>query len=87
MGVCVNFLKKSFSQSVSEPEFLLSTYNISIDQSKDDYHSETAGDYVLFIISFVYSKKNVKDSKNKQYFTIFMKFNSAGPVGKNGPKF
>ena len=47
VGVCVNFLKKSFSQTVSEPEFLLSTYNISTDQSKDDYHSETAGDYVL----------------------------------------
>ena len=44
---CVNFLKKSFSQTVSEPEFLLSTYNISTDQSKDDYHLETAGDYVL----------------------------------------
>ena len=47
MGVCVNFLKKSFSQTVSEPEFLLSTYNISTDQSKDDYNLETAGDYVL----------------------------------------
>ena len=47
VGVCVNFLKKSFSQTVSEPEFLLSTYNISTDQSKDDYHPETAGDYVL----------------------------------------
>ena len=39
--MCVN------SQTVSEPEFLLSTYNISTDQSKDDYHLETAGDYVL----------------------------------------
>ena len=39
--VCVN------SQTVSEPEFLLSTYNISTDQSKDDYHLEMAGDYVL----------------------------------------
>ena len=47
MRVCVNFLKKSFSLTVSEPEFLLSTYNISTDQSKDDYHLETAGDYVL----------------------------------------
>ena len=47
VGVCVNFMKKSFSQTVSEPEFLLSTYNISTDQSKDDYHLETAGDYVL----------------------------------------
>ena len=45
--VCVNFMKKSFSQSVSGPEFLLSIYNISTDQSKDDYHLETAGDYVL----------------------------------------
>ena len=47
MGVCVQFMKKSFSQTVSEPEFLLSTYNISTDQSKDDYHLVTAGDYVL----------------------------------------
>ena len=47
VGVCVNFMKKSFSQTVSEPEFLLSTYNISTDQSKDDYHLVTAGDYVL----------------------------------------
>ena len=39
--MCVN------SQTVSELEFLLSTYNISTDQSKDDYHLETAGDYVL----------------------------------------
>ena len=45
--VCVNFMKKSFSQTVSEPEFLLSTYSISTDQSKDDYHLVTAGDYVL----------------------------------------
>ena len=45
--VCVNFMKKSFSQSVSEPEFLFSIYNISTDQSKDDSHLETAGDYVL----------------------------------------
>ena len=46
--VCVGiFMKKSFSQSVSEAEFLLSIYNISTDQSKDDYHLETAGDYVL----------------------------------------
>ena len=45
--VCVNFMKKSFSQSVSEPEFLFSTYNISTDQSKDDSNLETAGDYVL----------------------------------------
>ena len=49
MTVCVfvNFMKKLFSQSVSEPEFLFSIYNISTDQSKDDSHSETAGDYVL----------------------------------------
>ena len=47
VGVCVNFMKKSFSQTVSEPEFLLSTYNISTDQSKEDYHLVTAGDYVL----------------------------------------
>ena len=47
VGVCVNFMKKSFSQTVSEPEFLLSTYNISTEQSKDDYHLVTAGDYVL----------------------------------------
>ena len=50
MTVCVcvcDFMKKSFSQSVSEPEFLLSIYNISTDQSKDDYHLETAGDYIL----------------------------------------
>ena len=40
-------MKKLFSQSVSEPEFLFSIYNISTDQSKDDSHSETAGDYVL----------------------------------------
>ena len=45
--VCVNFMKKAFSQSVSEVEFLLSIYNISTDQSKDDYHLEMAGDYVL----------------------------------------
>ena len=45
--VCVNFIKKSFSQTVSEPEFLLSIYNIGTDQSEDDYHLETAGDYVL----------------------------------------
>ena len=45
--VCVNFMKKSFSQSVSEPEFLFSIYNISTDQSKDDSHLGTAGDYVL----------------------------------------
>ena len=45
--VCVNFMKKSFSQSVSEPEFLFSIYNIITDQSKDDSHLETAGDYVL----------------------------------------
>ena len=45
VGVCVNFM--SFSQTVSESEFLLSTYNISTDQSKDDYHLVTAGDYVL----------------------------------------
>ena len=43
--VCVNFMKKSFSQSVLEPEFLLSIYNIR--PIKDDYHLETAGDYVL----------------------------------------
>ena len=47
VGVCVHFMKKSFSQTVSEPEFLLSTYNISTDQPKDDYHLVTAGDYVL----------------------------------------
>ena len=47
VGVCVNFMKKSFSQTVSEPEFLLSTYNISTDQLRDDYHLVTAGDYVL----------------------------------------
>ena len=47
VGVCVNFMKKSFSQTVSEAEYLLSTYNISTDQSKDDYHLVTAGDYVL----------------------------------------
>ena len=47
VGVCVHFMKKSFSQTVSEPEFLLSTYNISTDQLKDDYHLVTAGDYVL----------------------------------------
>ena len=47
VGVCVNFMKKSFSQTVSEPEFLLSTYNISTDQSKEDCHLVTAGDYVL----------------------------------------
>ena len=47
VGVCVHFMKKSFSQTVSEPEFSLSTYNISTDQSKDDYHLVTAGDYVL----------------------------------------
>ena len=45
--VCVNFMKKLFSQSVSEPEFLFSIYSISTDHSKDDSHSETAGDYVL----------------------------------------
>ena len=47
VGVCVNLMEKSFSQTVSEPKFLLSTYNISTDQSKDDYHLEAAGDYVL----------------------------------------
>ena len=47
VGVCVNFMNKSFSQTVSEPEFLLSTYNISTDQSNDDYYLVTAGDYVL----------------------------------------
>ena len=47
VGVWVNFMEKSFSQTVSEPKFLLSTYNISTDQSKDDYHLEAAGDYVL----------------------------------------
>ena len=47
MGVCVNFMEKLFSQTVSEPKFLLSTYNISTDQSKDDCHLEAAGDYVL----------------------------------------
>ena len=47
VGVCVNFMKKSFSQTVSEPEFLLSTYNISTEQYKDVYHLVTAGDYVL----------------------------------------
>ena len=45
--VCVHFMKKSFSQTVLEPEFLLSTYNISTEKSKDDYHLVTAGDYVL----------------------------------------
>ena len=46
--VCVcEFYEKSISQSVSEVEFLLSIYNISTDQSKDDYHLEMAGDYVL----------------------------------------
>ena len=51
--VCVNFMKKLFSQSVSEPEFLFSIYSISTDQSKDDSHSETAGDYVLLFRWFV----------------------------------
>ena len=41
------FYEKSFSQSVLEPEFLLSIYNISTGQSKDDYHLQRAGDYVL----------------------------------------
>ena len=46
--VCVcEFNEKIISQSVLEPEFLLSIYNINTDQSKDDYHLETAGDYVL----------------------------------------
>ena len=55
--VCVNFMKKLFSQSVSEPEFLFSIYSISTDQSKDDSHSETAGDYVLntlLVVLFFY---------------------------------
>ena len=54
VGVCVHFMKKSFSQTVSEPEFLLSTYNISTDQSKDDYHLVTAGDYVLNTLLVVF---------------------------------
>ena len=46
--VCVcEFNEKIISQSVLEPEFLLSIYNINTDQSKDDYQLETAGDYVL----------------------------------------
>ena len=46
--VCVcEFNEKIISQSVLEPEFLLSIYNINTDQSKDDYHLEMAGDYVL----------------------------------------
>ena len=50
MTVCVcvcEFNEKIISQSVLEPEFLLSIYNINTDQSKDDYHLETSGDYVL----------------------------------------
>ena len=52
MCVCVcvyvcEFNEKIISQSVLEPEFLLSIYNINTDQSKDDYHLEIAGDYVL----------------------------------------
>ena len=50
MTVCVcvcEFNEKIISQSVLEPEFLLSIYNINTDQSKDDYHLEMAGDYVL----------------------------------------
>ena len=57
MTVCVNFMKKSFSQSVSEPEFLFSIYNISTDQSKDDSHLETAGDYVLNTLLVCYSRQ------------------------------
>ena len=45
--MCVNFMNKSFSLSVSEPELSLSIQNISTDQSEDDYHLEMAGDYVL----------------------------------------
>ena len=55
VGVCVNFM--SFSQTVSESEFLLSTYNISTDQSKDDYHLVTAGDYVLNTLLVCYSRQ------------------------------
>ena len=57
VGVCVNFMKKSFSQTVSEPEFLLSIYDISTDQSKDDYHLVTAGDYVLNTLLVCYSRQ------------------------------
>ena len=57
MTVCVNFMKKSFSQAVSEPEFLFSIYNISTDQSKDDSHLETAGDYVLNTLLVCYSRQ------------------------------
>ena len=46
MCVC-EFNEKIISQSVLEPEFLLSIYNINTDQSKDDYHLETAVDYAL----------------------------------------
>ena len=55
--VCVNFMKKLFSQSVSEPEFLFSIYNISTEQSKDDSHSDTAGDYVLNTLLVCYSRQ------------------------------
>ena len=48
MTVCVcEFYEKIISHSVSEAELLLSIYIISTDQSKDDYHLETAGNYVL----------------------------------------
>ena len=44
--VCEFYEKIIFSDSF-RARILLSTYNISTDQSKDDYHLETAGDYVL----------------------------------------
>ena len=88
--VCVNFMKKSFSQTVSDPEFLLSTYNISTDQSKDDYHLETAGDYVLntLLVSriFVYTtffffkmvKTHGTDKKWNRIMTLRKLLNKVG---------
>ena len=48
VGVCVcEFYEKIIFSDSFRARILLSTYNISTDQSKDDYHLETAGDYVL----------------------------------------
>ena len=54
--VCEFYEKNHFlSQFQSQNSYFL--YNISTDQSKDDYHLETAGDYVwntlLVIISYM----------------------------------
>ena len=47
MTVCVCEFYEKIIFSVSFRARILSIYNISTDQSKDDYHLEMAGDYVL----------------------------------------